>query len=79
MFPDFLNKPEKRKFQFVQHLENQPLLNDDKEAMMHTLGLSSFLFYKTIDELNADFIVFGLQEDMEIQVEAPTVQLIYKG
>ena len=79
MFPDFLNKPEKRKFLFVQHLENQSLLNDDKEAMMHTPGLSSFLFYKTIDELIADFIVFGLQEDMEIQVEGPIVQLIYKG
>ncbi|OTN75969.1 hypothetical protein A5886_001045 [Enterococcus sp. 8G7_MSG3316] len=79
MFPDFLNKADKRKFLFVQYLEKLPTLSEDKEVVMADLAMSSFLFYKTIDELHTDFNAFGLAGEYHIYLEGNIVKLTRNG
>lgn len=62
----FLNKVDKRKIALFQLLENAPMLTEAKETVMQELELSEFIVNKTVAELNADFIEFGLSEDFQI-------------
>lgn len=62
----FLNKVDKRKIALFQLLENAPMLTESKETVMQELELSEFIVNKTVAELNADFIEFGLSEDFQI-------------
>ena len=56
---DVLNKVDKRKIALFQLLENAPMLTESKECN-EELELSEFIVNKTVAELNADFIEFGL-------------------
>ncbi len=63
----FLNKVDKKKkIALFQLLENAPMLTESKETVMQELELSEFIVNKTVAELNADFIEFGLSEDFQI-------------
>ena len=62
---DVLNKVDKRKIALFQLLENAPMLTESK-TVMQELELSEFIVNKTVAELNADFIEFGLSEDFQI-------------
>jgi hypothetical protein len=79
MFLTFLNKSDNRKLVLLQYLENAISLSETKEMLIDNLSMSGFLLNKTIQELNADFYEFGLDDEFDIVTDGTIIKLNASG
>ena len=76
---NFLDKDDKRKFDFVRLLEESSELSELNTTIQAQLSLSTFLFNKTIEELRQDFATYDLEHFFAIETDNVQTTLLEAG
>lgn len=76
---NFLDKDDKRKFEFLRLLEESSELTELNTVIQYRLELSNFLFGKTIEELNNDFNEYGLETFFSLKNDTVQTTLLEVG
>ncbi|MGM0238834.1 helix-turn-helix domain-containing protein [Enterococcus sp. AZ103] len=74
-FEVFLSKDNTRKYQFLRFIEESTDLAAKSSLIQEKLGISNFLYDKTLGELQNDFIEFNLDGFFELVTDKEQVQL----
>jgi hypothetical protein len=72
----FLDKVSRRKLALLRYLEDRTLFTVSKDQAVNDLTLSDFLLGKIIDELNADFVNYELNEGTSIIYDKNDIKLL---
>lgn len=76
---NFLDKDDKRKFEFLRLLEESSELTELNTVIQDRLELSNFLFGKTIEELNLDFDEYELETFFSLKSDTVQTTLLEVG